>query len=65
MKSLTCFPLDTDLNNILNYRTNTSLLLQYRKKAIANKQDYWSYCVLIITIREIAITYELHIKSRF
>ena len=36
LKSLLCFPLDVDVNDILNRRTNY-LLRQCRKKAIANK----------------------------
>ena len=36
LKSLLCFPLDIEVNDILNYRTNY-LLRKYHKKAIANK----------------------------
>ena len=36
LKSLLCFPLDIDVNNILNYRKNY-LLRKCSKKAIANK----------------------------
>ena len=36
LKSLLCFPLDIDINDILNYRTNY-LLRKCRTKAIANK----------------------------
>ena len=36
LKSLLCFPLDIDVNGILNYRANY-LLRKYRKKSIMHK----------------------------
>ena len=63
LKSLLYFPLDIDVNDILNYRTNY-LLRKCRKKAIANKQDYLSTRLLIVAFHEIAINYELELKSQ-
>ena len=54
LKSLLCFPLDIEVNDILNYRTNY-LLRKYHKKAIANKQDFLSTLLLVLTFDEIAI----------
>ena len=54
LKSLLCFPLDIDIKDILNYRTNY-LLCKCRKKAIANIQDCLSTRLLIVTVHEIVI----------
>ena len=63
LKSLLCFPLDIDINDILNCRTNY-LLHKCRKKAIANKQDCLSTRLLIVTFHETAIKYESDLKTQ-
>ena len=62
LKSLLCFPLDIDVNDILNQSTN--LLRKWRKKVIASKQDCLSTRLLIITFHEIAIKYESELKTQ-
>ena len=57
------FPLDIDVNDILNYRTNY-LLRICRKKAIANKWDCLSTHLLIVTFHEIVIKYEPELKTQ-
>ena len=64
LKSLFCFPLDIDINDILNCRTNY-LLRKCRKKAIANKLDYFNTRLLIVTFHEIAIKYGPELKTEF
>ena len=64
LKSLLCFPLDIDVNDILNCRTNY-FLRKFHKKAIANRQDYFNTCLLIVTFHEIAIKYESELKTQF
>ena len=54
LKSLLCFPLDIDVNDNLNYRTNY-LLRKCRKKVNANKLDCLRTRILIVTFHEIAI----------
>ena len=54
LKSLRCFPLDIDVNDILNHCTNY-LLSNCHKKAIANEQGCLSTHILIGTFHEIAI----------
>ena len=63
LKSLLCFPLDIDINDILNYRTNY-LLRKCRKKAIANKYDCLSTRLLIVTFHEIIIKYESELETQ-
>ena len=62
LKSLFCFPLDIDVNDILNCRTNY-LLRKCRKKAIASKNDSLNTRLLIVTFHEIAIKYESDLKN--
>ena len=62
LKSLLSFPLDIDVNDILNYRTNY-LLRKCRKKAIANISNYLSARLSIVTFHEIAIKYESELKT--
>ena len=64
LKSLLCFPLDTGINDILNFRTNY-LLRKCRKKEIANKYDYFNTRLLIVTFHEITIKYESELKIQF
>ena len=61
LKSLFCFPLDIDLNDILKYCTNY-LLRKCRKKAMANKQGCFCTRFLIVTFHEIAIKYGSDLK---
>ena len=63
LKSFLSFPLDIDVNDILNYRTNY-LLRICRKKAIANKWDCLSTHLLIVTFHEIVIKYEPELKTQ-
>ena len=62
LKSLLCVPLDIDVNDILNYHINY-LLSKCCKKTIANKQNCLSTRLLIVTFHEIAIRYELELKT--
>ena len=64
LKSLLSFPLDIDVNDISNSRTNY-LLLKCRKKAIANKQNRLNTHLLIATFHQIAIKYESELKIQF
>ena len=50
LKSLLCFPLDIDVNDILNNHTN--YLRKYSKKAIANKKDCICTYLLTVTFHE-------------
>ena len=63
MKPLRYLPLDIDINDILNYRTNY-LLRESREKAIVNKQDCWSPHLSSVTFHEIAIKYESDLKTQ-
>ena len=60
---ITLFPLDIDVNDILNYRTN-NLLRKCRTKAIGNKLDCLGTRLLIVTFYEIAIKYESELKTQ-
>ena len=62
LKSLPCFPLDVDVNDILNYLTD-DLLRKCRKKAITNKQDCLSTRLLIVAFHEVSIKYESQLKT--
>ena len=50
LKSLLCFPLDIDVNDILNNHTNC--LRKYSKKAIASKKDFIRTYLLTVTFHE-------------
>ena len=63
LKSLLCFPLDIDVHDILNYRTNY-LLRKSRKKAIVNKQDCLSTRLLIVKFHKIVIKYESELETQ-
>ena len=63
LKSLLCFPLDVDVNDILKYRINY-LLRKRCKKAIANKKDCLNTRFLIATFHEITIKYVSHLKTQ-
>ena len=63
LKSLFCFPLDIDINDILNYRMNY-LLRKCRKKAIPNKQDCLNTRLLIVTFHLIAKNYDSELKTQ-
>ena len=59
LKLLLSFPLDIDVNDILNYRKNY-LLCKCHKKAIANEWDCRSTCILFPVFRKT----EINCKSR-
>ena len=63
MKPLRYLPLDIDINDILNYRTNY-LLRKSREKAIVNKQDCLSTHLSIVAFHEIAIKYKSDLKTQ-
>ena len=63
LKSLLCFLLDIDVNDILNYRTNY-LPRNSRKKAIPGKKDCLSTRLLIVTFHEIVLKYESELKAQ-
>ena len=62
LKSLLCFSLNIDVNEILNCCTNY-LLRKCRKKAIVNKEDRLNTRHLIVTFHEIAIKYGSDLKN--